>query len=345
MARETKVGLIAGLAFIVSFAVILTHGGDRNRLRPGQVAVTTPQENAPRRPRPMPTAGPQRVDRRSERVYPPTTRTDARQASPRTLPQQWQRSQPQGQVPARQPEPFGRPASTQDQFRTDQPRREAGIHPAPTSLSSPTRAGDVRRMNVETPPQSIPQRQPESIQSERARMSEPRASHEPVPRRLPESQTQPRPRPRAVLARYTVVPGDTLTRIAAKHYGAGSRQFVNAIVDANRTVIANPDVLRAGMELLIPEVPGRTHSTEPRATERAATPRPSNRPLEAAYRWYQIKPNDRYITIAREQLGDSGRWHEIYELNKDKFPDPGRIQTGVRIKLPPAGRASSGGRS
>lgn len=136
-----------------------------------------------------------------------------------------------------------------------------------------------------------------------------------------------------------------MTRIAAKHYGAGSRQFVNAIVDANRTVIANPDVLRAGMKLLIPEVPGRTGSTEPRATNRAATPRASNRPLEAAYRWYQIKPNDRYITIAREQLGDAGRWHEIYELNKDKFPDPGRIRPGVRIKLPPAGRASSGGRS
>lgn len=345
MARETKVGLIAGLAFIVSFAVILTHGGDRNRTRPGQVAATTPQEKTALPRRPMPNAGPERVDRRSERVYPPTTRTDARQASPRTPPQQWQRPQPQGQVPARQPEPFGRPAPTEDQFRTGQPQREAGIHPAPTSLSSPTRAADARPMNVETPPPSIPQRRSESIESERARISEPRANHEPAPRRLPDRQTQPRPRPRPVLARYTVVPGDTLTRIAAKHYGAGSRQFVNAIVDANRTVIANPDVLRAGMELLIPEVPGRTHSSEPRATDRAKAPRMSNRPLEAAYRWYQIKPNDRYITIAREQLGDAGRWHEIYELNKDKFPDPGRIQTGVRIKLPPAGSASSGGRT
>lgn len=203
------------------------------------------------------------------------------------------------------------------------------------------RVNDARPMNVQSQPPSIPQRRPESIESERARISEPRAIHE----RVPQRRTQPRPRPRAVLARYTVAPGDTLTRIAAKHYGVGSRQLVNAIVDANRTVIANPDVLRAGMKLVIPKVPGLAGSTEPRTTERAAAPRASNRPLEAAFRWYQIKPNDRYITIAREQLGDAGRWHEIYELNKDKFPDPGRIRPGVRIKLPPAGRASSGGRS
>jgi hypothetical protein len=40
--------------------------------------------------------------------------------------------------------------------------------------------------------------------------------------------------------------------------------------------------------------------------------------------------------IAREQLGDVRRWREIYELNKDKFPDPQFIREGVRIKLPAA---------
>jgi 2',3'-cyclic-nucleotide 2'-phosphodiesterase/3'-nucleotidase len=56
-------------------------------------------------------------------------------------------------------------------------------------------------------------------------------------------------------------------------------------------------------------------------------------PAKAA-RWYQIRPNDRYVTIAREQLGDGSRWREIYELNVDKFPDPGLIRAGVRIMLP-----------
>jgi nucleoid-associated protein YgaU len=135
------------------------------------------------------------------------------------------------------------------------------------------------------------------------------------------------------VTRYVVIPGDTLTRIAAKHYGLGSRQYVNAIVDANRSVIADPDLLRAGMELVIPEVAGAVwRPTEPEPASAASRPEP--------VQWYQIAPNDRYITIAREQLGDGGRWREIFELNKDKFPDPGRIRPGVRIKLPPVHSAA-----
>jgi hypothetical protein len=40
------------------------------------------------------------------------------------------------------------------------------------------------------------------------------------------------------------------------------------------------------------------------------------------------------MSIAREQLGDAARWKELHLLNRDKFPDPGRIREGVRIKLP-----------
>ncbi|MEK7756839.1 MAG: LysM domain-containing protein, partial [Planctomycetota bacterium] len=62
----------------------------------------------------------------------------------------------------------------------------------------------------------------------------------------------------------------------------------------------------------------------------------SAEPPSATYRWYQVKKNDRYASIAREQLGDAGRWRELHELNKDKFPNPQSIREGVRIKLPAA---------
>lgn len=52
------------------------------------------------------------------------------------------------------------------------------------------------------------------------------------------------------------------------------------------------------------------------------------------FRSYQVKKNDRYVSIARDQLGDGSRWRELHELNKDKFPDPQQIREGVRIKLP-----------
>ena len=49
-----------------------------------------------------------------------------------------------------------------------------------------------------------------------------------------------------------------------------------------------------------------------------------------------MKKNDRYASIARDKLGDPGRWRELHELNKEKFPDPQMIREGVRIKLPAA---------
>ena len=52
------------------------------------------------------------------------------------------------------------------------------------------------------------------------------------------------------------------------------------------------------------------------------------------WKWYQIKPKDRYTKIAREQLGDATRWREIFEMNKEVFSDPNMIRPGVRIKLP-----------
>ena len=52
------------------------------------------------------------------------------------------------------------------------------------------------------------------------------------------------------------------------------------------------------------------------------------------WRWYQIKSNDRYTKIAKEQLGDEKRWREIFELNRDVFSNPDFIKPGVRIKLP-----------
>ncbi len=56
-----------------------------------------------------------------------------------------------------------------------------------------------------------------------------------------------------------------------------------------------------------------------------------------------MQKNDRYASIARSQLGDAGRWQEVYELNKDKFPNPQHIREGVRIKLPvPMTLASAG---
>lgn len=54
---------------------------------------------------------------------------------------------------------------------------------------------------------------------------------------------------------------------------------------------------------------------------------------------YTIHAKDTLGSVARAKLGDSKRWTEIAELNKDILPDPNRLPVGMTIELPPANRA------
>lgn len=52
-------------------------------------------------------------------------------------------------------------------------------------------------------------------------------------------------------ATYTVQKGDTLSAIAQRHYGKASRW--HAIFDANRDQLADPDLIRPGQVLKLPD--------------------------------------------------------------------------------------------
>jgi len=123
--------------------------------------------------------------------------------------------------------------------------------------------------------------------------------------------------------------------------------IIDAIFNANRSTLSSPDDLRVGADLVLPAINGLVAASAKQA--RAANPRRSNDTRSSPrggsnFRWYQIRKNDRYVSIARVQLGDANRWREIYELNTDTFPDPQRIRHGVRIKLPVTRTASAGRR-
>ena len=162
------------------------------------------------------------------------------------------------------------------------------------------------------------------------------------PRTIPEKVARPA---RTVSGKkYTVVSGDNLYRIARKHYGASSRKLVRTIFEANRTVLSSEDEVQIGDELFLPDVDGeRSSSSAARAS--SAKPRrdkgddSSAKPVRrrrgsSPFRWYQVERDDRYTTIAAVQLGDSRRWKELFEFNRDIFPDPDRIRAGVRIRIP-----------
>ncbi|MBN4058978.1 LysM peptidoglycan-binding domain-containing protein [bacterium AH-315-J04] len=146
---------------------------------------------------------------------------------------------------------------------------------------------------------------------------------------------------------YEVKSGDTLYKIAARQMGKSSRRNVNAIFDANRATMSSPDELKVGMKIVIPSMPAqqtsRRSANAPQSMVAASNNnhRPVPARLTPRFRWYQIKQNDRYINIARNELGDAKRWQEIHDLNKRNFPDPDKIRAGVRIKLPLASAIAS----
>lgn len=49
---------------------------------------------------------------------------------------------------------------------------------------------------------------------------------------------------------------------------------------------------------------------------------------------YEVKPGDSLSKIAKEVLGDAGRWKEIFEANKDQISDPNIIRVGQKLKIP-----------
>lgn len=338
MARETKVGLLAGLAFIICFAVILTNRGQRVPFRPSPQVVDATHRSQPTRSS-TPSAG---AD---------LPRAPLRRQAPRQDPEphrsSWRRPHHDaavvdgdgvlGEPPAppfdanRQRPPRPRPTvgiqtrqsalppdgAAKSGYRTTDAGLGGTVTPAPTSLASSRTPADPHA----------------------ALRSAIEAGRPPVP---------VTPRDRSTMVKYTVAPGDTLSRIAANHYGRATSANVHAIVSANRSVIANPDVLHPGVTIVLPELDRATAAPVPTTASKKKSGAPdssrSGSRHAGSFTWYQIRPNDRYISIAREQLGDASRWEEIFALNRDKFPDPGKIRVGVRIKLPIDRSASAGGR-
>ena len=318
MARETKVGLLAGLAFIICFAVILTNRGRESMIEQhfprgfsgysnesvGDLGVATSADGASSTSQLNP------QDRRrnsglANRTARPQSSTEDRTIS--------------GHRGTSRPSVSGRDSSD-DEWRQELETRVAEL----TAALQEKEQAPTRPITMTASPAVNPQ---ERVANE--------TNIDTTATRQPADAT-----PTADPVRYRVVKGDTLSSIAHRHYGTRSATIINAIFDANRSQLASPGQVRADSTLVLPEVQGfPTPSTEPSQRvvdhNRSSQP-PAKReaPASKRFRWYQIQKNDRYASIARRELGDEKRWPELHELNKDKFPDAGHIREGVRIKIP-----------
>src|SRR4051794_11188320 len=51
---------------------------------------------------------------------------------------------------------------------------------------------------------------------------------------------------------------------------------------------------------------------------------------------YTVKSGDTLSKIAKETLGESGKYMAIFNANKDQLTDPDKIKPGQVLKIPPA---------
>ncbi|MFL6112528.1 MAG: LysM peptidoglycan-binding domain-containing protein [Catenulispora sp.] len=135
---------------------------------------------------------------------------------------------------------------------------------------------------------------------------------------------------------YTVRPGDSLWRIAQEQLGDPNRFADIAKLNDGRvmpggTVFHYDEFLQSGWVLIMPPDTGPEQAGPAEITQaqiHTATAAPAL-PAPSGTKTYTVRQGDSLSSIARNLLGDSRRWDELFELNK------GRPQAGA----PPIWRA------
>ncbi len=141
---------------------------------------------------------------------------------------------------------------------------------------------------------------------------------------------------------HTVKRGETLSDIAKKYLGDPKR--FQEIFKANEDDMRNPNDLRIGMVLKIPAPAGTTVSepvTTPDPVENTpeVTPTtPTTEPAPAEFTSHTVKRGESLSSIALRVLGDSERYMEIYNANRDQMKTPNSLQPGMTLRIPTAAK-------
>lgn len=134
--------------------------------------------------------------------------------------------------------------------------------------------------------------------------------------------------------------GDNLSDLAKKYLG--NRNLHMEIYNANRDDLMNPNDLNIGMTLKIPVPPASVKPTPPVApapvTPAPAAPEKPVTPPPAAeaptFTEYTVKSGQSLSSISLQTLGDSERYMEIYNANRDILKDPDALRKGMVLKIP-----------
>lgn len=142
---------------------------------------------------------------------------------------------------------------------------------------------------------------------------------------------------------YVAQPGDNLSRIAATVMGSNTRANRDAIVRANASLQADPNKVIVGKTYKIPSAAQvatqQQIQSTPAPTPAVATPAAQSAPTGpagAGEYWYTVREGDTLTRIVRDQLGQDGQAaiQSLVELNRDIIKDPNNLQINTRIRMP-----------
>jgi nucleoid-associated protein YgaU len=132
---------------------------------------------------------------------------------------------------------------------------------------------------------------------------------------------------------YTWQSGDSFRSIAAKYYGDPAKFTVLRRSNEGR------DNVQPGEKILVP-VFDFDGPHAPEASPTAATPaKPTAKAADSTNaaggpRVHVVKDGESLWKIAKLELGDGGRWNEIYEANRDVLSKPEAVHAGLKLRIP-----------
>ncbi len=120
---------------------------------------------------------------------------------------------------------------------------------------------------------------------------------------------------------YITKAGDHLWKIAEETYGSGYNAY--DIAKANK--ITNPDIIYAGVKLILPEV-------TPKSPTKGSIVAAQTLPVKMAEAKYTVKSGDYLWKIAIDAYGDGYAWVKIATTNK--IANPNLIYPGTVLNIP-----------
>ena len=140
---------------------------------------------------------------------------------------------------------------------------------------------------------------------------------------------------------YVAEPGDSVSKIARKMMGGDTKTNREALVKANANLQGDGAMVYAGRSYVIPSAGAAAQVADVPATPVKPSTTPPATSAPAGTTWYTVKDNDNLWRIAAHELGDGNLWSQIRDLNKDVLKGGETVRANMRIRLPkPSATAS-----